>query len=58
MGMRHVYRGAFVRDIDDADALPRDVVPDRLDMTALQTENAVDSARFQEARDPRRAGLF
>ena len=56
--MRHVHGGAFVADIDDADAEPRDMVPDRLDMAALQAEDAVDAARLQKARDPGCAGLF
>ena len=58
MGMRHVNGGAFVAHVDDADALARDVVPDRLDMAALQAEDAVDAARLEEARDPGRAGLL
>ena len=58
MGVRHVHGGALVAHVDDADALPGDVVPDRLDVAALQAENAVDAARLQEARDPGRAGQF
>ena len=58
MGVRHVDRGAFVAHVDDADALPRDVIPDRLDMAALQAEDAVDAARLEKARDPGRAGLL
>ena len=57
MRMRHVNRGAFVAHVDDADALARDVVPDRLDVPALQAEDAVDAARFQEPRDPGGAGF-
>ena len=58
MGVRHVHGGAFVAHVDDADAQPGDVIPDRLDVAALQAEDAVDAARLEEARDPRRAGLL
>ena len=44
MGVRHVHGGALVAHVDDADALTRDVIPDRLDMAALQSEDAVDAA--------------
>ena len=56
MRMRHVHRGALVAHVDDADALLRDVVPDRLDVPALQAEYAIDAARFEKSRDPGRAG--
>ena len=52
MGVRHVHGRAFVAHVDDADPEPRHVVPDRLDMTALQAEDAIDAARLEEARDP------
>ena len=39
MGMRHVDRGPLVAHVDDADAEPRHVVPDRLDMAALKPED-------------------
>ena len=55
MRVRHVHRGAFVAHVDDADALARDVVPDRLDMPALQAEDAIDPADLEKARDPGRA---
>ncbi len=58
MGVRHMDRGAFVAHVDDADALPRHVIPDRLDMPALQPEDPVDAARLEKARDPGRAGLL
>ena len=58
MGVRHMDRGAFVAHVDDADALPRDVIPDRLDMPALQPEDPVDAARLEKAGNPRRAGLL
>src|SRR6185437_1222212 len=57
MGVRHVHGGAFVAHVDDADALTGDMVPDRLDVAALETEDAVDAARLQEFRDPGGAGL-
>jgi hypothetical protein len=56
MRVRHVDGGALVADIDDADAKPCGMVPDRLDVAALQTEHAVDPARFEETRDPGGAG--
>ena len=56
MGVRHVHGRALVAHVDDADALPRDMVPDRLDVAALQAEDAVDAARFEKARDPGGAG--
>ena len=55
MGVRHVNRCAFVAHVDDADAAPRDVIPDRLNMAALQAEDAVDAASLQETGDPGRA---
>ena len=58
MGVRHVDGGAFVAHVDDADALARHVVPDRLDVAALQAEDAVDAARLEKARDPGRARGF
>ena len=56
VGVRHVHRRDLVTNIDDADAELRGMIPDRLDVAALQTENAVDAARLEEARDPRGAG--
>ena len=57
VGVRHVDRRGLVANVDDADAKLRGMVPDRLDVPALQAENAVDPARFQETRDPSRAGI-
>ena len=54
MGVRHVHGGAFVPHVDDTDALPRHVVPDRLDMAALQAEDAIDAAAFRTAQSRRR----
>jgi hypothetical protein len=56
MGVRHMHRRALVAHVDDADAELRDMVPDWLDMTALQAEHAIDAAPLEETRDPRRAG--
>ena len=58
MGVRHVDRGAFVAHVDDPDSLPRHVIPDRLDMPALQPEDPVDATRLEEACNPGRAGLL
>ena len=46
MGMRHMDRGAFVPDINDADAMLRNVVPDRLNMAALKAEDPIDASRL------------
>ena len=46
VGVRHVNRRGLVANVDDADAELRGMVPDRLDMPALQTEDAVDAARL------------
>jgi hypothetical protein len=54
MGMRPVDRGALVAHVDDAEAAARHVIPDRLDVAALQAEDAIDAARLEEARDPGR----
>ena len=50
--------GALVAHIDDADARPRNMVPDRLDVTALQTEDAIDAAGFEKFCDPGRRASF
>ena len=57
VGVRHVDGRDLVANVDDADAELRGMVPDRLDMAALQPEDAVDAARLQETRDPSRAGV-
>ncbi len=46
MGMGHVDGRALVSHVDDADALAAAEIPDRLDMAALQAEDAVDAARL------------
>ena len=48
MRVRHVDGGTLVAHVDDADALARGMVPDRLDVAALQAEDAVDASRHQE----------
>src|SRR4029079_9833913 len=49
MGVRHVNRGTFITHVDDPDSLPGDVIPDRLDMAALQTETPVDAPRLEKS---------
>jgi hypothetical protein len=44
-------------NVNDADAKLRGMVLNRLDVAALQTEDAIDAARFQETCDPSRAGV-
>ncbi len=58
MRVGHVHRGPFVAHIDDPDAELGDMVPDRLNMAALEPENAVDAAGLKKPRDPGRARLF
>ena len=58
MGVRHMHRGAFVTHVDDSDALPGDMIPDRLDVATLQTEDPIDATRLEKTRDPGRAGLL
>ena len=57
MRVRHVDGRDLVANIDDANAELRRMVPDRLDVAPLQTEDAVDAARLQKARDPGGAGF-
>jgi len=51
----------FMANVDDADTLARHVIPDRLDVAALKTEDAVNAASLEKARDPggggRRVGV-
>ena len=44
--------GAFVAHVDDAHAALRKLIPDRLDVPALQPEHAIDAAGDQELDDP------
>src|SRR5690242_21395872 len=57
MGKRHMHRSPFVAHVDDADAEPGHMVPDRLDMAALEPEYPVDAACLQEARNPGGTGV-
>ena len=57
VSMRHVDRRGLVANVDDTDAQLRGMVPNGLDVPALQTKNAIDAARLQEPRDPGRAGV-
>src|SRR5580765_8769018 len=50
--MRHVHGSALVAHVDDANAATAEVIPDRLDVTALQPVDAVDAARHEKLRDP------
>ena len=56
--MGHVNRGTLVAHVDDPDSLPGDVIPDRLDMAALQPEDPVDATGLEEACNPGGAGLL
>ena len=58
MGVCHMDGRTLVPDIYDANSLPSDMIPNRLNMTALQTKYAVDAARLQKSGNPGRAGLF
>lgn len=50
--VRHVDGRAFVAHVDDANPEPRREIPDRLDVPALEAEDAIDAARHDKARDP------
>jgi hypothetical protein len=52
MRVRHVHGRAFVAHVDDAHLTPPEVIPDRLNVAALQTEHAIDAARNKELRNP------
>ena len=56
--MRHMHSGAFIANIDDADAGARDMIPDRLDVSALQPEDAIDAPTLEESRNPGRDAVF
>ena len=53
---RHVHGSALVPHVDDRRAARGQAVPDRLDVPALQAENARRPPRGDEARDPLRNG--
>jgi hypothetical protein len=46
--VRHVDRRAFVSCVDDPDALAGDMIPNRLDVTALKSENPIDPPGFKK----------
>ena len=56
MRVRHVHGCAFIANVDDAHPPPSQVVPDGLDVTALETEYAVNAASAQEIHDQLRYG--
>ena len=49
--LRHVRRGAFVADVDDAESRRVGGHPDRHDMAAAQREEAFDPARREKGGD-------
>src|SRR5215813_624046 len=55
--MRHVHARAFVADVDDAHLALCQVIPDRLDMPALQPVDALRTAGHDELGDPFRHRL-
>ncbi len=57
MGLRHMYRGALVAHIDDADAFEIGAHPDRHDVAAAQREYAIHASCPQEPRDNGRAAI-
>ena len=50
--------GSLVTNVDDADAELGAMVPDRLNMAALQAEHAVYPSRLEEAGDPGADGIL
>ena len=52
VSMRHVHGGPLVTHVDNADAQPRRMIPNRLDMATLQAEDAIDAAFLQRLVDP------
>jgi hypothetical protein len=51
MRVRHMDGGALVAHVDDAHAALPELVPDRLDVAALQAEHPVHAARDEEIDD-------
>ena len=51
MGVGHVHRRAFIAHVDDAHVALRQLIPDRLDMSALEAEHAVDLASDEKLDD-------
>jgi hypothetical protein len=56
--MRHVHGSSFIAHVDDADAVARDMIPNRLDVSALQSEDAVDTPALEESRNPCRGAVL
>ncbi len=52
MGMGHVNRSPFVPDIDDLHAILCQKIPDRLDVTALQSKHTGHTPAHQRFCDP------
>jgi hypothetical protein len=48
----------FVANVDDPNAVSGDMVPNWLEVAALQTENSINSALFEKARNPRRTAVL
>ena len=53
MRVRHVHGGAFVTHVDDSDTTPAELIPDRLDVPALQPEYPIHPLRDQKLRNQR-----
>ena len=49
--MGHVHGGALIAHVDDAHAALRQLIPDWLDMTALETEHPIDLAGDEKLDD-------
>ena len=54
--VRHVHGGGLVTDVHDGHAETGQLVPDRLDVAALQAEHPPDPSFVQECRDQLRDG--
>ena len=49
--MGHVHGRAFIAHVDDAHAALRQLIPDRLDMTALEAEHPIHLAGDEKLDD-------
>jgi hypothetical protein len=49
--MGHVHGGAFIAHIDDAYPLLHQLIPDWLDMTALETEHPIHLSGNEKLHD-------
>jgi hypothetical protein len=58
VSVRHVHSRPFIANVDNPDAIAGDVVPNWLDVAALQTENPINPACLEKARDPCRTTVF